>query len=362
MNVPDTNIDKLRPLVSRRLVAARDGKEFRALAVTVGALALFVYFIRSILLPFVLAGIIAYICTPLLNWLARRTRLPRALFAVLLFLVLVGSVVLFIAVAGQRLVVETRDTLFDLQGTIDHIARQATGDQPVHLFGQSINPGDFGRTMSDRARDWFGQPDRVALLTGYGLAAIMGAFLTVALLCYFLIGGPSIARGLLWTVPPSQRTLVRQIAARVDPLLKRYYFGMFVIIVYAIAAAYIGLGVILGIRHAPLLAMLTGTLETVPIIGSTSAAILAGLVSLHTATGLGSIFAFALYVVVLRLSIDQIVAPLVLGAAGHVHPVLIIFCFFAGAILLGIPGVILAVPVALAAKTAIAILYADDAE
>ena len=36
-----------------------------------------------------------------------------------------------------------------------------------------------------------------------------------------------------------------------------------------------------------------------------------------------------------------------LGRAAHVHPVLIIFCFFAGGMVLGIPGVILAVPVAL---------------
>jgi predicted PurR-regulated permease PerM len=65
--------------------------------------------------------------------------------------------------------------------------------------------------------------------------------------------------------------------------------------------------------------------------------------------------------VVLRLSIDQIIGPLVLGSAAHVHPVFIIFCFFAGAVLLGIPGVILAVPVALTVKTSLATLYGDDA-
>jgi predicted PurR-regulated permease PerM len=109
-----------------------------------------------------------------------------------------------------------------------------------------------------------------------------------------------------------------------------------------------------------LLALLTGILETIPIIGSTTAAIIAGLVSLHTATGLSSILAFALYAVLLRLSIDQIVAPLVLGSAANVHPVLIIFCFLTGAALLGIPGVILAVPAALTVKAALTTLYGDD--
>jgi len=161
-------------------------------------------------------------------------------------------------------------------------------------------------------------------------------------------------------VPPSRRDLVVQIGARLDPVLKRYFLGILVIVIYAIVAAYIGLGHILHIDHPLLLAILTGTLETVPIIGSTAAAMIAGLVSLHTATGLGSIVAFALYAVLLRLSIDQIVAPLVLGGAASVHPVLIIFCFLAGAVLLGIPGVILAVPAALTIKATLATLYGDD--
>jgi predicted PurR-regulated permease PerM len=45
-----------------------------------------------------------------------------------------------------------------------------------------------------------------------------------------------------------------------------------------------------------------------------------------------------------------------------VHPVLIIFCFLAGAVLLGIPGVILAVPVALTVKATLATLYGEDTD
>jgi predicted PurR-regulated permease PerM len=50
----------------------------------------------------------------------------------------------------------------------------------------------------------------------------------------------------------------------------------------------------------------------------------------------------------------------VLGSAANVHPVLIIFCFLTGAALLGIPGVILAVPAALTVKATLATLYGDD--
>jgi predicted PurR-regulated permease PerM len=170
-----------------------------------------------------------------------------------------------------------------------------------------------------------------------------------------------VARGLFWTVPPSLRDVVARIGARVDPVLKRYFLGILTIVIYSATASYIGLS-LLGVEHAALLAVLTGSLETIPMIGSTSAAVIAGLVSLRTATGFMSIVAFTVYAVLLRLSIDQIVAPLVLGRAAHVHPVLIIFCFLAGAVILGIPGVILAVPVSLVVKNALATLYGEEAE
>jgi predicted PurR-regulated permease PerM len=343
-----------------RTTAPRDTAEVRAVVMTFVALALFVYLVGFIVLPFVIAGIIAYICTPLLDWLAGRTGLPRPLLAVLLFLLLVGLAGFTFALAGRYLVAEIGGTVTDLQGTLDHLLHRAADGEPIRLFGRLIDLDGIVRTIGDRIHGWFGRPDRLMLVAGFGFATLVGAFLTVVLLCYFLISGKSVARGLFWLVPPSRRPLVAQIGRRLDPVLKRYFIGLFVIVIYAVIAAYIGLGLVLGIDHAFLLALLTGILETIPIIGSTAAAIVAGLVSLHTATGLSSILAFALYAVLLRLSIDQIVAPLVLGSAANVHPVLIIFCFLTGAALLGIPGVILAVPAALTVKAALATLYGDD--
>jgi predicted PurR-regulated permease PerM len=335
---------------------SRDAGEVRGIVLAVAAIALFVYLIRFILLPFVVAGIIAYICTPLLDWATARTRMQRPLLAVLLFLLLTGLAAFAVTITGHRLVAEAGGALTDLQSTLDRLS----GGQPMSVFGHTVDVAALARVAAARIHDFFGQPDLLVLATGYGFAAMIGTFLTVVLLCYFLVSGKSVARGLLWMVPPNRRPLVMQIGRRLDPVLKRYFLGFLVIVIYAVIAAYIGLGVILHIDHAFLLALLTGILETIPIIGSTSAAVIAGLVSLHTATGLGSILAFALYAVLLRLSIDQIVAPLVLGSAANVHPVLIIFCFLAGAVLLGIPGVILAVPVALTVKATLATLYGED--
>jgi predicted PurR-regulated permease PerM len=255
--------------------------------------------------------------------------------------------------------VEVRGTAGDLQGMIENFARQAIGDHPITLFGSTLDAHEIAEGAINRLRDWVGQTDQIGILTGYSLAFVMGAFLTTVLLFYFLVSGRQLASGIFWIVPPHRRPLVARIWTRLDPVLLRYFIGVLAVVVYATIAAYVGLGVILGIRHAVFLAPLTGVLEIVPVIGPTAAAILAGLVSLRTATGIINILEYAAYATLLRLSIDQIVGPIVLGRAANVHPVLIIFCFLAGGIVLGIPGVILAVPVALAVKSTLATVYGD---
>jgi predicted PurR-regulated permease PerM len=362
MKAARTKSDDARLAERARAAGPLDSGEARAIMIGAVVLTIFLYFIKLILLPFVLAAIVAYICTPILDWAARRTQWPRLLFAVALFLLLFGISVLVIVFAGQRLLVEGRAIAGDLQGLLENFTRQAMGDEPIRLFGSSLDAHDIAQGALERLRDWFGQTDQIALLTGYSLAAVMGTFLTIVLLFYFLVSGRRVARGLFWIVPPHRRPLVARIWTRLDPVLMRYFIGVLGVVAYATVAAYIGLGVILGIKHAVFLALLTGLLETVPVIGPTAAAILAGLVSLRTATGIINIFEYAAYATALRLSIDQVVGPVVLGRAAHVHPVLIIFCFLAGGIVLGIPGVILAVPVALVVKSTLATLYGDQTD
>ena len=102
---------------------------------------------------------------------------------------------------------------------------------------------------------------------------------------------------------------------------------------YAAAAAYVGLGLVLGIPDAVPLALLSVFMEMIPVVGPAAAAVIAGLVAIHQAASIGAIIAYALYATALRISIDQLFGPLALGVAARLHPVLIIFCFLSSAFL-----------------------------
>jgi predicted PurR-regulated permease PerM len=342
------------PEDARRKAAARERVPiFVAIAIAF----LIAYVIQAILLPFLFAGILGFLAAPLLRWCARRTHLPRWLFASLLFVLILAAIVVLGYEVVPHMLAEARTTIADLEPTIAAMIRQLAGDQPIQLLGTSVDPSDMAHKAVALLRDQLGRAQTLTTLAEWGLAGIFGFFLSLVLLFYFLAAGPRLAAGLLWLVPPLHRDAAAHIWARLDSPLRRYFLGVLVVVIYATGAAYFGLGLILGIRHAVLLAIMTGLLEMIPVIGPVTSAVIAGLVAVRYATGIGNIIGYAIYATVLRLSIDELIGPVVLGRAAHVHPVMVIFCFLAGGVLFGIPGVIMAIPVALAAKHSLAVLY-----
>jgi predicted PurR-regulated permease PerM len=105
---------------------------------------------------------------------------------------------------------------------------------------------------------------------------------------------------------------------------------------------------------------MTGVLELIPVIGPAASALGAGLMAIHQARGAADIAGYVAYAFALRISIDQLFGPFVLGRAGFISPVLVMFCFLAGGAVYGVLGVILAIPAALGTKVALAVLYEDS--
>jgi len=251
------------------------------------AITIAVYALHWILLPFVVAGLIAFICTPLVNWLARRMRAPRTLPATAVFLLLLLIVALFAYLALPPLFGELTRLGTDLQSMIESLVRGAIGDGTIAVLGERMDATQMAQAAVTGLRNWLGDAGRVVLLGGYAFAGVFSFFLTLVLLFYFLVSGPEIGHGLIRLAPPMQRPLLYHIWGRLDPVLRRYFIGVIVVVAYAASAAYVGLGLVLGIPHAVLLALLTGVLEMIPIIGPGAAAVIAGLVAVRYATGVG---------------------------------------------------------------------------
>jgi predicted PurR-regulated permease PerM len=334
-----------------------------SVTVIVAALALAVvfYLARSILLPFVLSGIVAYICNPLVKRVADWSGLPRwtAALAVLLLLAIPTGLAGYYG--GPLLLHQLIAISGNLHASIQGFAGKLLDGSKPEIMGTSITPMAVADYVVGNLRDWLGQSGRLFTLTAIGFAGFFAGILFWVLLGYFLFDAPRIGRGLFWLVPPKYRGFAAQLCSDLDPILRRYFIGLALVVLYAATAAYIGLKLILGLPHAGLLALLTGCLEVIPIVGPIASAVVAGLVAVHVATTPWAIVDYVIYATLLRISIDEFFGPIVLGSAAYVRPVLVIFCFLMGGLLFGIVGMILAVPVVLTVKGALKLLYEDPA-
>jgi len=328
------------------------------LVLAIGAAGLLLYLLQNVLLPFVIAAIIAYLCVPLVDGLTARTRWPRRLVALGLLVLLMGVGTLLGFLGLPPLLRQAQGLLGNLHGAVTDFMRAIVGTHSVQLLGSTLDAQHLSDLIVGGLQHEMSGAQLVRLV-GWGAAGFFGFMLVWVLIGYFLLDSQTIAAGMLWLVPPRRRAEAEQVWHELDPLLRRYFIGVAGVVAYATVAAYFGLGLVLGLHHAVILALATGVLEVIPMVGPLAAAVIAGLVAVQQAATSWDIWAYAGYATALRLSIDQLVGPIMLGNAARVHPVVVIFCFLAGGVLFGIVGMILAVPIALLIKVALTVRYRE---
>src|SRR4029077_4488421 len=92
--------------------------------------------------------------------------------------------------------------------------------------------------------------------------------------------------------PPHTRGESQRIWHELDPLLRRYFIGVALVVAYATAAAYLGLGLVHGVHHTLVLALLSGVLEIIPMIAAVAAAVMSALVSVLQAATSSDVWAY----------------------------------------------------------------------
>lgn len=325
----------------------------------IGGLALFLYLVRDILLPFVIGAIVAYLLTPVVDWLTKRTHMPRFLWTLAVLGGLAALVVLFGLLTETALVRQITHIAADLHGAISRLVREFVGGGSFTLAGQHIDADRIADHVMGGLRGLFARDEQILTMATLGFASLFGFVLTWVIAGYMLGDARPLRHDLVWLITPRYRAFAEQVWLELDPTLRRYFVGVALIVLYAATAAYVGLGLILGIHHAVFLALLTGILETIPLVGPAASAIVAGLVAVQQSTTSWGIVAYVIYAAALRVSIDQFFGPIVLGKAARIRPVVVIFCFLTGGLLFGVVGIMLAVPVALAVRTTLAVLYRE---
>lgn len=330
--------------------------ERRAFFVAVVAIVVVLWAVRSILAPFIVASGLAYAFAPLVTAAERRTRWPRPAIVGVGYVVVLAAIGLLGYVAAERLISELRALSANGPDLVASALRQIAHADSIAIGGTTISMADLATAVHGAIAGVAGSPGGALDLAKTVLDVLLQTILVLIVTFYLLVDGRRIRDWTLELVPSRDRDRAAALLDRVQDVLSKWLRGQLVLIVLVTVVVYLFLGPVLHVRYAAAIAVLTGILEVIPLVGPIIAAAIAVVAAL-VAGGTGTALIVAVGYFVLRQVEDQAVMPVVIGRAVHLHPVVTIFAVLAGLTLYGVLGGLLGVPVAAAVNVIFNDLY-----
>ena len=187
---------------------------------------------------------------------------------------------------------------------------------------------------------------------------VTGALLVLFTLIFVLLGGRNIFAFVTKIFPDNVREQVRDAGRAGFRSLIGYVRATFLV---ALVDA-VGIGVGLAFMGVPLalpLASLVFLGAFIPLVGAVIAGFLAVVVALIAKGWIFALITLGLIIAVQQIE-GHVLQPLVMGRAVSIHPLAIVLAIAGGAVLAGIVGALLAVPVVAFANSAVRVLLARE--
>jgi predicted PurR-regulated permease PerM len=306
-------------------------------------LLILVFLVRKAIFVFVLALLLAYLLSPLVDLLDRvlPTNRTRTLALGLAFVIVVGIVVLIGTQIGSR-VVEQANSFAQRFPQMLTRWESATAGPPT-----AVN--SLKEQIIERAKTEIGERsgDILATLSRAGLKIITVAsdliyVVVIPILSFFFLkDGRLIRQHILEMVDEGpQRILLDDVMADVH-LLLAHYMRALVLLSLSTFTAYSITFAIMGVPYAVLLAALAGMLEFIPMLGPFTAGVTILIVSAVSGAPVAAVLIFLL---AYRVFQDYILSPNLMEQGVALHPLLVLFGVFAGGEIAGVAGTFLSVP------------------
>jgi predicted PurR-regulated permease PerM len=279
---------------------------------------------------------------PIVDAACDKTRAPRALVILAVYVLLIAAVALVGYVVAPSLVKEVQQLSHNAPRYAAELRHNATFrhyDDHYHISTKLVH-------------DARGLPHLLGHLVGplkdvtVQAFSFIGELITVLAIAFLLVlrGREYVNMGLSLTGAREQR--YRRLIIDINKAVAGYMLGNVIISVLATVATWIVLS-ILGVPYALSLGFVVGFFDLIPLVGATLGAIVVAFATLTVGFPTATIVWIAFIIVWQRFE-DYVVQPLVYGRALRVNPIVTIVSVLAGASLLGILGALLAIPTAAA--------------
>ncbi|SMB26200.1 conserved membrane protein of unknown function [Sterolibacterium denitrificans] len=312
------------------------------------ALLWLLYLLSPILTPFLLAGIFAYICAPLVDRLARH-RIPRTAGALLVILLL-ATLLMLLGLILLPLIREEGQQMMDRLPALVALWNERAMPWLQQHFGiqpHAMDAAAMKRLLSENRDSVQNILHSLLQSLKIGGMAMIGMFTTLILLpivmFYLLVDWHHLLERLDGFVPRPWHAQTRRIAREIDAVLGEFLHGQMSVMLSL--AVYYSLGLWLaGVNFALPVGVLTGLLIFVPYAGFALGLGLAILVALLQFEGIGPLIGVAIVYSLGQVLESFVLTPWLVGQRIGLHPLAVIFALLAFGQIFGFFGILLALP------------------
>lgn len=320
-------------------------------------------FMKTVVLPVVLALILYYLLRPILR-LLEGFKIPRIWGILIIFLGLIGLITLlvvlvfpFLKTQFQNLIMEFPNYFMQLLTDLDAFLRTSyIGD---YYMGSSFDIEELVATLPGNITDTL-QNTVTSIISGVtGListitSVILSVVIVPFILFYLLKDGEKLPEYFVKLLPPRLRQDTREVLSEADKQLGAYIQGQIIVAFCIGVMIYIGF-LIIGMDYALLLGVLAMVTSVVPYLGPAIAITPAAIIALVTSPFM--LVKLAIVWTVVQLVEGNLISPQVMGKTMFIHPVTIIFVLLTAGSLFGIAGVILGIPMYALVRVLVSHLY-----
>ena len=315
---------------------------------------LLVRHLSAVLLPFLIAWLLAYLLHPMVSMFQHKLKFKSRLLSMLTTFALIGAVITGIVMLvspiinneiirmSQLLSMYTQG--FDVDSIIPVALQNEIRDFIVAIdFKALLNDPEFTENIKAIApKLWMVINNSLSFVFGFAVI-----FLIMLYTIFLLLDYEKVNNGLRSIIPKKNRELIYQIIDDIEAGMNRYFRGQ------ALVALIVGILFTIGfyivdMPMAIIMGIIIGILNLVPYLQTFSyppILFLVFLKSIETGNGFGTeLWPVAIVFLIVQPLQDLVLVPKIMGRVTGLKPAIILLSLSVWGALLGIVGVIIALP------------------
>jgi len=312
---------------------------------------------QSLIVPILLAFVLAYLFYPIASVIDRIPRVSWRLAVSLMYLILIVILVSLLTLSGFGLVPQIQSLITLIENSIGEIppllneaVQWISQNSPVPIDINTINMDQLAQQLLSYVQPLLGSTGQMLGTVASGAASFFGWGAFILLVSYFIMtesGG--LRKNLVKIEFPGYTEDFQRLGLELQRIWNAFLRGQMIVFTLAFLF-YLFVLTVLGVRYAIGLALLAGISKFLPYIGPAIVWVTLGLVSFFQPDKLFGLSPLLYTVVVfaVALSFDQLldgfITPRIMAQALRVHPAAVLVSALVGADLLGILGIIIAAP------------------